>query len=156
MAIHKLANGPITMTVASVAAKEGNFGPQFCFTGIDGTDVYVSEMAGEQQLGRLNLSVESCIGATITMGQVKKDNKTFTNFALASADAAGTPAPDFATPVSAAPKLTLDELVALYSQCVQNSVMILGAQCEAAGIPMDASAIQAGAATLFIAARNVK
>ncbi|NBX31372.1 MAG: hypothetical protein EBR07_01385 [Planctomycetes bacterium] len=156
MAIHKLANGPITMTVASVAQKEGNFGPQYCFTGIDGTDVYVSETAGAQQLGRLNLSIESCIGATITMGQVKKDNKTFTNFALASADAAGTPAPVVNTPAPAAPKLTLDELVALYSQCVQNSVMILGAQCEAAGIPMDASAIQAGAATLFIAARGVK
>lgn len=157
MAIHKLANGPITMTVASVAQKEGNFGPQYCFTGIDGTDVYVSETAGAQQLGRLNLSIESCIGATITMGQVKKDNKTFTNFALASADAAGTPAPA-AAPASApaAPKLTFEELVALYSQCVQNSVMILGAQCEAAGIPMDASAIQAGAATLFIAARGAK
>lgn len=156
MAIHKLANGPITMTIASVAQKEGNFGPQYCFTGIDGTDVYVSETAGAQQLGRLNLSIESCIGATITMGQVKKDNKTFTNFALASADAAGTPAPVANTPAPAAPKLTLEELVALYSQCVQNSVMILGAQCEAAGIPVDASAIQAGAATLFIAARGAK
>lgn len=156
MAIHKLANGPITMTIASVAQKEGNFGPQYCFTGIDGTDVYVSETAGAQQLGRLNLSIESCIGATITMGQVKKDNKTFTNFALASADAAGTPAPVANTPAPAAPKLTLEEAVALYSQCVQNSVMILGAQCEAAGIPIDASAIQAGAATLFIAARGAK
>jgi hypothetical protein len=157
MAIHKLANGPITMTIAAVRATVGNFGPQYVFTGADGTDVYVSETAGAQQLGRLNLSVDTCIGATLKMEQIKKDGKTFTNFNVASADAAGTTAPAAALVFApAAPKLTFEELVTLYSQCVQSSVMILGAQCEAAGIPMDASAIQAGAATLFIAARGVK
>ena len=39
MAIHKLANGPLTMTVASITPMQGNFGPQFKLTGADGTDV---------------------------------------------------------------------------------------------------------------------
>ena len=38
MAIHKLANGPLTMTVASITPMQGNFGPQFKLTGADGTD----------------------------------------------------------------------------------------------------------------------
>jgi hypothetical protein len=149
MAIHKLANGPLTMTVASITPMQGNFGPQFKLTGADGTDVFLSEGAVANQLGRLNLTVESVVGVTLHMEQVKKDGKTFTNLALASEQAVAASAP-------AAPKMTVEDLVALYSQCVKASVMILGAQCEAAGIPMDASAIQAGAATLFIAARGVK
>jgi hypothetical protein len=42
--------------------------------------------------------------------------------------------------------------VALYNECVKAAMHTLGVQCETAGVPIDASAIQAGAATLFIRA----
>jgi hypothetical protein len=40
----------------------------------------------------------------------------------------------------------------MYSECVAIAMATLGTKCEEAGIPIDASAIQAAAATLFIRA----
>lgn len=146
MPIHKLAEGPITLTVIGVENVQGNFGPQVKLTGDDGTDVYINELSAQKQLARLNLTTESVVGKTIHMEQVKKNGSTFTNIALAGA---GTPAPRAAV-AAPAPKQTVAELAGVYSECVGYALATLGAKCEDAGIPVDASAIQAAAATLFI------
>lgn len=146
MAFHKLSDGPITMVVAAVKNTEGNFGPQFCFSSTDGTDVYVSEMAGAKGLARLNLTPESAVGKTITFEQVKKDGKTYTNLSMG-----GTPsAAPTRTTSTAAPAMPFEDLVALYGRCVEAAIQHLGKRCEQAEIPVDGSAIQAAAATLFI------
>jgi hypothetical protein len=152
--IHKLANGPLTLTISDIASVEGNFGTQ---TQLDGEDlngqevrVFVSEMTAMRQLARLNLTPETVLGQTVTLTQVKKDGKTFTDFAIASKDAPAKAAPAAApAPVK---KMDFDEMVALYNACVKAAMHTLGVQCETTGVPIDASAIQAGAATLFIRA----
>lgn len=150
MPIHKLAEGPITLTVIGVENVQGNFGAQVKLTGEDGTDVYINELPAQKQLARLNLTTETVIGKTIHIEQVKKNGSTFTNIALAGA---GAPAPRAAVASApVAPKQTMAELASVYSECVSYAMATLGAKCEEAGIPIDASAIQAAAATLFIKA----
>lgn len=155
MAIHKLANGPITLRISGIESVEGNFGAQTKFSGtdLDGepTDVYVSEMTAMRQLARLNLTPETAAGQTVRLEQVKKDGKTYTNIDISDGSA---PAKSAAPAVVAAPakKVELPELVTLYGQCVKAALETLGVACENAGVPFDASAIQAAAATLFIKA----
>lgn len=153
MSIHKLANGPLTITIASVESTEGNFGPQVCFTGDEGTSVYISELSATKQIARLNLTLEGCVGQTLFFEQVKKDGKTYTNIALAGGMGARTPI-GAAPAVAAAPKAPVDlpSLAVLYGECVAIAMATLGVKCEEAGVPIDASAIQAAAATLFIKA----
>ena len=149
--IHKLAAGPITLSVASVYPVAGNFGPQFCFCGEDGLDVYISELSTVKQLERIGLTTETAVGKTLYFEQVKKDGKTFTNIALAGSGM---------TPFAAAPApvqqqkapVDLPAIALLYSECVAIAMATLGNKCEEAGVPIDASAIQAAAATLFIRA----
>jgi hypothetical protein len=154
--IHKLANGPLTMTIAAVDSTEGNFGPQVCFTGDEGTSVYISELSATKQIARLNMTMEETIGQTLFFEQVKKDGKTYTNIALAGgmnakvsiASASGN------SVAAAAPKAPADlaSLAVLYSECVDIAMATLGVKCEGAGVPYDAAAIQSAAATLFIKA----
>jgi hypothetical protein len=154
--IHKLANGPLTLTVSDIASVEGNFGTQ---TQIDGEDlngqevrVFVSEMTAMRQLARLNLTPETVLGETLTLTQVKKDGKTFTDFVIGKKGApSAAPAAPAAAPAPVK-KMDFDEMVALYNACVKAAMHTLGVQCETTGVPIDASAIQAGAATLFIRA----
>jgi hypothetical protein len=147
--ILKLSEGPVTMVVRSVAEADGKFGKQYVFTSEAGDLLYLSEAAGSRGLARLNLDFETVAGQTLTFSQVKKDSKTYTNI-----DKGGTPsaAPatrtaGTATPVAA---LSFDDAVALYARCVQAAIQHLGKACEGAEIPVDGSAIQAAAATLFI------
>lgn len=156
MAIHKLATGPLTLTVIAAEQVEGNFGPQVCFMGEGDVAVYISELSATKQLARLNLTLESCVGKTLYMEQIKKDGKTFTNIQLvANGDAvtvaavAGAAKP---SPAAAKPPVDLPSIALLYSECVAIAMATLGAKCEEAGVPIDASAIQAAAATLFIRA----
>lgn len=149
MPFHKLADGPITMTIGAVKSAEGKFGPQMVFSSTEGVDVFISEMSGAKGLARLNLTPESVVGKTLSFEQIKKDGKTFTNINLGAAGAA----PATATASSArpaAPSLSFDDAVTLYGKCVQAAIQQLGKACEQAEIPVDGSAIQAAAATLFI------
>ena len=145
MPFHKLADGPITMTIGAVRSAEGKFGPQMVFSSTDGVDVFISEMSGAKGLARLNLDQDSVLGKTLAFEQIKKDGKTFTNINLASAGAATATAMAKATPA-----LSFDDAVALYAKCVQAAIQHLGKACEGAEIPVDGAAIQAAAATLFI------
>ena len=149
--IHKLANGPCTLEISAAIASEGNFGPQVCFIGVDGTSVYVNESPAKRGLERLSLDMDTVIGQTIRFSQVAKDGKKFTNLDRAGEGTAATPAA--AAPVAAAPKVVdLAALAVLYGECVDIAMATLGVKCEAAGVPYDAAALQAAAATLFIKA----
>lgn len=150
--IHKLATGPITLTIVSVEATEGNFGPQVCFTGDEGTSVYISELSATKQIARLNMTMEDVVGQTLFFEQIKKDGKTYTNIALAGAATLAKTAAAVAAP--AAPKAPVDlaALAVLYAECVDIAMATLGMKCEAAGVPYDAAALQSAAATIFIKA----
>jgi len=150
--IHKLATGPCTLEIASAVESMGNFGPQVCFTGADGTSVYVNEGPAKRGLERLSLDMETAIGATIRFSQVKKDGKTFTNLDHAGEGTATTPAAAAAAPVAQKAPVDLAALAVLYSECVSIAMATLGTKCEEAGVPYDASALQAAAATIFIKA----
>jgi hypothetical protein len=154
MPYHKLADGPITMTIASVTAAEGKFGPQMVFSSTDGTDVFISEMSGAKGLARLNLTPESVVGETLHFEQIKKDGKTFTNINKGSAGSAAVTAPVTRTTSTAAPALSYEDAVALYARCVDAAIQHLGGKCGDAEIPVDGSAIQAAAATLFISLKG--
>lgn len=154
MAIHKLAMGPITLNVVAVDEAEGNFGPQICFTGDDGTQVYVSLASATSQLDRNKLTFETAIGQRLHFEQVKKDGKTFTNINRAGAASANGAAPAAAAAPAraAAPAMTMAELTALYGQCVDAAMATIGMKLEGVGVPFDGAVIQAAAATLFIKA----
>ena len=151
MPIHKLANGPITLSpVTAVESAEGNFGPQMIFKGNADDIVYISELSGAKGLARLNLTPESAVGETLTLEQIKKDGKTFTNIHLGgNASPAATAAPRAVAP--AAP-VDVPALGALYSQCVDQAMATIGNKLEQAGVPFDGAVIQAAAATIFIKA----
>jgi hypothetical protein len=152
MAAHKLADGPITLTVSRLEAQIGNFGPQFQIFGTADELVYVSEKSTLSGLARLNMTTESVVGQTIRIEQVKKDGKTFTNIHKVGAgevpSSSSSPSP--ASSPSPVAKLTLPELAAIYSDCVSYAMATLGAKCEAAEITFTAADIAAAAATLFI------
>lgn len=152
MPIHKLADGPLTITVIGAEEMEGKFGPQVKFMGEDGTDVYVNDIPAKKQLQRLQLDLASVVGKTIHLEQVKKNGTTFTNISLASAGSAPAAANRPAAVAAPAPKLSIEELGALYGQCVEQAMTHLYRQCEDAGIGVTAEAIQSAAATLFIKA----
>ena len=148
--IHKLAEGPITLTIARIEAQVGNFGPQFAMYGTNDELVYVSEKSTLSGLSRLNLTPESVVGETIRLEQIAKDGKKFTNIYRANAEGA-TPS---AVASPAAPKAPVDlpALAVLYGECFAIAMATLGVKCEEAGVPYDASALQAAAATIFIKA----
>ena len=150
--IHKLATGPCTLEIASIVDSMGNFGPQVCFTGTDGTSVYVNEGPAKRGLERLSLDMETAIGATIRFSQKKKDGKTFTDLDLAGEGTASTPVASVAAPVAQKAPVDLPALAVLYAECVAIAMATLGMKCEEAGVPYDASALQAAAATIFIKA----
>jgi hypothetical protein len=150
--IHKLANGPVTLEISAAIPSEGNFGPQVCFIGTDGTSVYVNDGPARRGLERLSLDMDTVIGQTIRFSQIAKDGKKFTNLDRAGEGTAATPAA--AAPVAAAPKAPVDlaALAVLYGECVDIAMATLGVKCEAANVPYDAAALQSAAATLFIKA----
>ena len=150
--IHKLANGPCTLEISAAIASEGNFGPQVCFIGVDGTSVYVNESPAKRGLERLSLDMDTVIGQTIRFSQVAKDGKKFTNLDRAGEGTAATPVAVAAAPAPAPKVVDLPALIELYGRCVDGAMMTLGMKLEEAGIPYSAESLQAAAATLFIKA----
>lgn len=159
MPVHKLANGPITLTIASVTESEGQYGPQVKFAGQDGMEVYVNKAPADRGLGRLNLTIATAVGQTIKFQQVKKDGKTFTNMDLAAPGTEGIGAPTTATASTAAPvayasspRRSVEELDALYEQCLGIAMKHLVGKFDDAGIAYDGATIVSATATLFIQA----
>lgn len=148
--IHKLAEGPITLTIARIEAQVGNFGPQFAMYGTNDELVYVSEKSTLSGLSRLNLTPETVVGETIRIEQVKKDGKTYTNIYRATGEGVAPSA--VASPAAPKAPVDLPALAVLYGECFAIAMATLGVKCEEAGVPYDASALQAAAATIFIKA----
>lgn len=152
MGVHKLGNGPITLTISAIDTEiEGNFGPQWMFT--DGeTSVYVNAEPAARQLGRLRLDADSAVGETLAFSQIKKDGKTFTNIERANAGEQANAAPRVASaPVAPrAGKLSVEDAGLLYRQCVHAAILTFASQLDEAGIPVDAQAVQSAAATIYI------
>ena len=156
--LHKLADGPCTMVVARIDMVEGKFGPQHRVVGEDGTEVYLSDTALSRGLDRLKLSATTALGERLTLFQVKKDGKTYTNIERAGTSAAAAaiapaPAPATGAPVSGHGRRSLEELEELYGKCLDIAVRVLVQRCEEFEIPIDGAAVQAATATLFIAAK---
>lgn len=164
--IHKLATGPVVLTIASITEVDSQFedgGSQYKVTGTTETDpdaaLFVSTMPMARQLARLNLTPDTAIGRTVRFSHVKKDGKTFTNLDLVGAGGiapvSGSAAPSASTassvPAPRAPKLDVPAAAALYAQCVDAAIATLGTKLESAGVPVSDTALQAAAATLFIA-----
>ena len=116
--------------------------------------VFISELSATKQLARINLTAETAIGQTLHFEQIKKDGKTYTNILLAGDGAVSGSATPSYTPAAPAAKAPADlpALAVLYSECVSIAMATLGMKCEEAGVPYDASALQAAAATIFIKA----
>ena len=154
MPIHKLATGPLTLTVVKTDVQEGQFGTQVVFDGEGDVRVYVNELTAMKQLARLNLTLDTVLGKTLHLEQIKKDGKTFTNINLAGEGAVQTAAGAAAAPAprAAASAMSFEEIAALYAKCVDTAFMTFGTKCEEFGVTTDASALQAAAATLFIKA----
>ena len=150
MPIHKLAEGPITITVAATETVQGNYGEQVKLSSTDGTDVYISSLTAAKQLARLQLDLETVVGQTLHLEQVKKNGTTYTNVSRAAAGDVSAPAAARPALPAAAPRMTVAEAGVVYGECVAQAMMTLGLKCEEAGIPIDAAAVQSAAATLFI------
>ena len=147
--IHKIKEmGPVTLTLLAVKEVEGKFGMQYCFEGEGDIAVFVGKPAAERQLARLGLTGETAVGRTIHFSQVEKDGTTFTNMALA---VPGAPAPaGKAAAAPAAGRMSALEAGKLYGECLDQAIGVFGTKCEELGISVDAQALHAVAATLFI------
>lgn len=167
MAIHKLADGPITLVVVDVTEQEGKFGAQMAIDGAnaDGEEVrvYVSAKTWEQQTKRLKLDAATVIGQTLHIEQVKKDGTTYTNINRAAAGSptvAGVQAEKAvaAQAAKAAPapiaRMTVDEAAELYGKCVDAAIAKFWAPLTAENMAVSAEAIQSAAATIFIAVKG--
>ena len=150
MPIHKLAEGPITITVTATETVQGNYGEQVKLSSTDGVDVYISSLTAAKQLARLQLDLETVVGQTLHLEQIKKNGTTYTNISRAAAGSESAPAASRPAAAAATPRMTVGEAASLYGECVAHAMATLGARCEEAGIPIDAAAIQSAAATLFI------
>ena len=163
MPIHKLADGPITMTITGVRevpSSNPKWGAQYAFDAGDDT-VFVGKGSALRQLERLQLSVDDVIGETLRFEQVEKGDTKYTNIYRANPADAGTasaPAGAASSPraaaAPAAPKLTVSEASALYREALMGVYQTLGDACAELGVPVTADALQAAAATVFIAAKG--
>lgn len=159
MSVHKLSNGPLVISVVGAQVVEGNFGMQVEFFGVDlSTDyevkVYVNQDTAIRQLERLGLDMNTVVGRSLHIEQVKKDGRTYTNFRNATAgevqgQGAAPSAPASAPAhAPAAPRAQVD-VSKEYRGCLQDAVECADFLSEA-GFPCDATNVIAMAATLFI------
>jgi hypothetical protein len=159
MATHKLANGPIVITVTDARIVEGNFGTQIKFEGeamgANDVDVYVNESTAIKQLERLSMDIHTVIGETLHIEQIKKDGRTYTNFRrITSPVVAEGPSPDEVMPRPSRPWIepsNVDGVLDLYEECLKGAVR-LSAGLDEAGFAVSTDNLIAMTATIFIQA----
>jgi hypothetical protein len=156
MAILKLANGPITMQVASISQVESKLpdgAPQYLLRSTSDDTMYIGKDAADRQFARVGLTLDTIPGQTLHFEQVKKDGRLYTNVSLGAKGAAVTQGASAAAPAAAAapaPKLTVADAAKVYADCFEQAMAIVGAKCEAAEVPFSGTDLVAAAATLFI------
>lgn len=156
MAILKAAEGPHTLTVTGIEEVTGQYGAQWRFTADTGDVLFLGDMAAARQVARLGLTMDGCIGKTLTFSQTQKDGKTYNNIALAgngAPAASGAPKAAAAPAPRPAPRMTPEEAAAVYGRCVDLAMATLGSKLEQAQVPFDGAVIQSAAATIFIACK---
>jgi hypothetical protein len=171
METHKLATGPLVISVASAEVVEGGFGMQVKLSGIDcsnGGDVcvYITESTAVRQLERLGLNLQTVPENALHIEQVKKDGRTYTNFRMASqseimgtvpAASAPAPAPAAAPQAAVAPPVRQatppvgfnDSVRSTYRECLLEALEMADNIAER-GYNVDGGNVIAIAATLFI------
>lgn len=147
MAIHKLANGPVVMTVTQAEYADGKFGRQFRLVGdvagVGETVVYISESAAQRQLERLALNEETLVGERILAEQVQRDGRTFTNLRRVTADHQFPP-PSAPAPASGGNSFDT------YRRCLQEAIAIAKEMEESGEFTFSSDNVVAMTATLFI------
>jgi hypothetical protein len=165
MAIKKLADGPITLTITHAELAEGNYGTQVKFVGMEpGADedtvLYISERSAVRQLERMGYTIGSCAGATIRMEHIAKDGRTYTNFTAVDGGApvASAPNPIAASSNGAAPAREVRQpsvdLSARYIECLNQAARAVITMSDETGVQITGSDVVAAAATLFIQANR--
>lgn len=168
--IRRLKDGPVDMTVSGCEVTQGNYGEQVNFWGIEpGTGdqiaLYISRNTAEQQLQRLSLSVDGCVGEGLHFEHIQKGGKTYTNINRIPTIANSTPG--FAGAPAAAPQaqaqerqyvpstpvVSEDKMEAvglLYADCLSTAYAALSDLSEGSGLEVTGSDVVAATATLFI------
>lgn len=156
MAIHKLADGPIALSVTECSSVEGKYGTQIRFTGQDlssneETLLYISERSAVAQLERLGLNVDSAAGESLHFEHVQKDGRTYTNIVRVTGDA---PAPVAKPRAAATPVKSAQSMADVYSECMDIALKMVPVIEGNAEVRVSSSDIVAMAATLFIQANK--
>jgi hypothetical protein len=161
MATHKLATGPLIITVTDARIVEGNFGTQVRFEGeapgAGDVDVYVNESTAIKQLERLAMDIHTVIGETLHIEQIKKDGRTYTNFRRITnpQPVPGPSSPDEVMAPTAArravPASGIEGVLDLYEECLKGAVK-LSSGLDEAGFAVSADNLIAMTATIFIQA----
>lgn len=175
MSILKLNPGDrVSLTVRSIDVVQGNYGPQYKFSGStpDDTDavLFLNVEPADKQLTRANLSSTSVIGQTIDVERVEKNGTKYTNIYRAGNGAVATQptvrpvATSGKLPYSSGPEIPgIDDDVAptkdtrwntlfnAYDVCLDHA-LVAARKLEKAEIGSSPEAVAAMAATLLIQA----
>ena len=159
MAILKLVNegDEHTMTVTECKTVTGNYGEQVLFS--DGTDtLYLPKASADRQLDRLGLDESSVVGMNITFSRdpnPKKGAKPYWGMSYAGTEPAQ-PKPTARVVPQAVPASDLslaqrrDKVLAQYLVLWETVAGQMNNFCNHADIELDAAAIQAATATVWI------
>lgn len=159
MAILKLVNegDAHTMTVTECKIVTGNYGEQVLFA--DGTDtLYLPKASADRQLDRLGLDESSVVGMNITFSRdpnPKKGAKPYWGMSYAGTEPAK-PKPTARVVPQAAPATTVslqprrDAILGQYLLLWDTIAGHFQVVCDNRNITLDASAIQAAVATVWI------
>lgn len=163
------AGDEAVMTVSACNTVQTKFGDKFVFVGTDaeGTEVetpLIPDKSALKQLERMGLTTETVVGEAIRFSRVANPSgKPYWNLDPAgNAMAAAQPSKRLAPPAQAASPAPASETLGSNPQqrreaLVSNFLILwetiathLASTCKARGIALDASAVQAAAATVWI------
>lgn len=158
MGIIKLVNEGDTHTMTLTECKEvaGNYGAQVLFS--DGTDtLYLPKESADRQLTRMGIDYDAAVGLTLTFSRdpnPKKGAKPYWGISYAGTEAAApkssprveAPKPATTSPVQSRRDAILAQYLMLWDTIAGHFQVV----CDNRNITLDASAIQAAVATVWI------
>ena len=166
MGIIKLVNEGDTHTMTLTECKEvaGNYGPQVLFS--DGTDtLYLPKESADRQLTRMGIDYDAAVGMALTFSRdpnPKKGAKPYWGISYAGSEPAAPkasarveapkPTPSTTSPVQPRREAILAQYLLLWDTVAMHlhSVCTEGLNGPGVNITLDASAIQAAVATVWI------
>ncbi len=159
MAILKLQNegDSHTMTVTECKTVTGNYGEQVLFS--DGTDaLYLPKQSADRQLDRLGLDESSVVGMNLTFSRdanPKKGAKPYWGISYAGTEPAqpkptARVVPQAVPAGDASPAQRRDKVLSQYLILWETVALHMQSVCDNKNITLDAQAIQAAAATVWI------